>query len=116
MSDIDWSTATVKVLVLVHHTATSEWQEIEFPLSALLERLSRLEAALGRAGDQTMTDRETLTGFPPVPQGVFGVCAGCGAVAWELLEGLSPLCMGCDSTAYQRDDGWNEDEEDWDHA
>ena len=38
----------------------------------------------------------------PVPQGVFGVCEGCGAVAWELLSGLSPLCMGCDSTAYQR--------------
>lgn len=33
--------------------------------------------------------------------GVSGVCAGCGAVAWELLEGLSDYCMGCDSPSYR---------------
>lgn len=34
----------------------------------------------------------------------FGVCAGCGAVAWELLEELSDYCMGCDASAYQPPD------------
>ena len=34
----------------------------------------------------------------------YGVCAGCGAVAWELLSGVSDYCMGCDSAAYQPDD------------
>jgi hypothetical protein len=34
----------------------------------------------------------------------YGVCAGCGAVAWELLEEKSDYCMGCDSSAYQPPD------------
>lgn len=38
------------------------------------------------------------------PQGVFGVCEGCGAVAWELLDRLSTMCMGCDPSAYRQDD------------
>lgn len=44
-----------------------------------------------------------VCGFP-VPQSVFGVCEGCGAVAWELLDGRSTYCMGCDSAAYRDDD------------
>jgi hypothetical protein len=39
--------------------------------------------------------------WPPIPQGVFGVCEGCGAVAWELLDGRSPLCLGCDPISYR---------------
>lgn len=46
---------------------------------------------------------------PPMPQGVPGVCEGCGAVAWELLDGLSPLCLGCAPRDYSRGDV--EDEE-----
>ncbi len=53
-----------------------------------------------------MTDQPAR--YPPVPQGVFGICEDCGAVAWELLAGRSTLCMGCDPTAY-RD---HEDEDD----
>lgn len=34
----------------------------------------------------------------------FGVCAGCGAVAWELLNGVSDYCIGCDSASYQPPD------------
>jgi hypothetical protein len=51
--------------------------------------------------------------FPPVPQGVFGVCEGCGAVAWELLSGLSPLCLGCAPWDYRHDDEYD-DEDEWD--
>lgn len=42
--------------------------------------------------------------FPPIPQGVYGVCEGCGAVAWELLNGRSTLCIGCAPYAYRDDD------------
>lgn len=42
--------------------------------------------------------------YPPVPQGVFGVCEGCGAVAWELLDGHSAMCLGCNPAAYRDDD------------
>lgn len=34
----------------------------------------------------------------------YGVCIGCGAVAWELLTGDSDACMGCDPHAYQPPD------------
>ena len=51
--------------------------------------------------------------FPPIPQGVFGVCEGCGAVAWELLNDISPLCIGCAPWDYDRDDDYDEDEDDW---
>ena len=51
--------------------------------------------------------------FPPVPQGVFGVCEGCGAVAWELLSGLSPLCLGCAPWDYSRGNEDDYDEDDW---
>ena len=34
----------------------------------------------------------------------YGVCAGCGAVAWELLQGISDYCLDCDGTAYGADD------------
>lgn len=40
----------------------------------------------------------------PIPQGVYGVCDGCGAVAWELLDGRSTACLDCDPAAY-RDEG-----------
>jgi hypothetical protein len=46
----------------------------------------------------------TLRNFPPVPQGVFGVCESCGCVAWELLTEVSTLCLGCDPASYRRDD------------
>lgn len=46
---IDWNTATVKVSVLVQHTASSERQEVEFPLSSFFERFARIEAALAGA-------------------------------------------------------------------
>lgn len=35
---------------------------------------------------------------------VYGVCAGCGAVAWELLSGVSDFCLGCDWAAYNDDE------------
>lgn len=52
-------------------------------------------------------------GFPPVPQGVFGVCEGCGAVAWELLNDISPLCLGCAPWDYSRDedDDYDDDQD-----
>lgn len=39
---------------------------------------------------------------PAVP--VYGVCFGCGAVAWELLRGVSDYCLGCDPQAYRDED------------
>jgi len=63
-SVIDWKTATIKVSVDVHHTATTDRQEVEIPLAAFAsmtprsktlpvvpveERLERLEAALAAA-------------------------------------------------------------------
>ena len=51
--------------------------------------------------------------YPPVPQGVVGVCEGCGAVAWELLNGLSTMCLGCAPWDYSRDDEDDYDEDDW---
>jgi hypothetical protein len=52
--------------------------------------------------------------YPPVPQGVFGVCEGCGAVAWELLMEVSPMCLDCDPAAYRGPDDDYEDEPYWD--
>ncbi len=43
----------------------------------------------------------------PVPQGVYGVCEGCGAVAWELLTGRSTACLDCDPAAYRDDDEYD---------
>lgn len=58
---IDWANATVKVSVPVHHTATSDVQEIEIPLTFFEERLLRLEAALAAAvtGLELLIDGET---------------------------------------------------------
>lgn len=53
-----------------------------------------------------MTGRERP--YPPIPQGVHGVCEGCGAVAWELLNGLSSMCLDCDPGAYKRDDEYDD--------
>ena len=47
---------------------------------------------------------------------VYGVCADCGAVAWELLLGKSDYCLGCAPEDYRDDDGradyWDEDDTD----
>ena len=56
--------------------------------------------------------RSGASSYPPVPQGVFGVCEGCGAVAWELLSGVSTLCLGCAPSHYSRDDE-DDYEDDW---
>lgn len=46
----DWDSATVKVTVPVHHTATVERQEIELPLAAFAELLCGvLETEDGKA-------------------------------------------------------------------
>jgi hypothetical protein len=66
---IDWDKATLKVSVLVHHTATSERQEIELPLSTFTERFARIEAAIAGAitavellidGQTTMSPEEIV--------------------------------------------------------
>ena len=44
---------------------------------------------------------------PAPKEPVYGVCFDCGAVAWELLRGVSDLCMGCDPSAYR--DDWEDD-------
>jgi len=44
---------------------------------------------------------------------VFGQCFGCGAIAWELLSGVSDYCMDCDPASYRHDD---EDGDDYDEA
>ena len=66
-------------------------------------------------------EKQVLSGatrqFPPVPQGVYGVCEGCGAVAWELLNDISPLCIGCAPWDYSRDDEDEDDNyDDWECA
>lgn len=61
-------------------------------------------------GGRSTAQRDDV--YPPVPQGVYGVCEGCGAVAWELLEGLSPMCLGCDPSAYARPDD-DDEYDDW---
>lgn len=41
-----------------------------------------------------------------------GVCAGCGAVAWELLTSESDACLGCRPNDYDDGDdlsGWAQD-------
>lgn len=45
----EWDDATFKVSVPINFTTMTERQEVDFPLSALLERLTRLEAALAGA-------------------------------------------------------------------
>ena len=46
---LDWTKATVKISVPVHHTTFTEMQEVEVPLSFIEERFLRLEAALAAA-------------------------------------------------------------------
>lgn len=66
---LDWGSATVKVSVPVHHTASSDVQEVELPLASFFERFARLEAALAGAatalelladGEQTMSAEEIV--------------------------------------------------------